>query len=88
MLRWTLDDPNVAYPTYAKIDEYARKDNGAILKKYPGFRNLSIHKGLSTNGRPRPASSATRATFPRPRATGRSSTSSSTTRASGRASGC
>jgi uncharacterized protein len=49
MERWTLDDPVVAYPTYAKIDEYARKDNGAILKKYPGFRNLSIHKGLSTN---------------------------------------
>jgi uncharacterized protein len=49
MVRWTLDDPVVAYPTYAKIDEYARKDNGAILKKYPGFRNLSIHKGLSTN---------------------------------------
>ena len=52
MVRWTLDDPIVAYPTYAKIDEYARKDNGAILKKYPGFRNLSIHKGLSTNGGP------------------------------------
>ena len=49
MVRWTLDDPVVAYPTYAKIDEYARKDNGALLKKYPGFRNLSIHKGLSTN---------------------------------------
>jgi uncharacterized protein len=54
MVRWTLDDPIVAYPTYAKIDEYARKDNGAILKKYPGFRNLSIHKGLSTNGGPDP----------------------------------
>ena len=49
MVRWTLDDPVVAYPTYAKIDEYARKDDGAILKQYPGFRNLSIHKGLSTN---------------------------------------
>ena len=54
MVRWTLDDPQVAYPTYAKIDEYARKDNGALLKKYPGFRNLSIHKGLSTNGGPDP----------------------------------
>ncbi len=54
MMRWTLDDPEVAYPTYAKIDEYARKNNGAILKKYPGFRNLSIHKGLSTNGGPDP----------------------------------
>ncbi|HYY60551.1 MAG TPA: amidohydrolase family protein [Burkholderiales bacterium] len=49
MRRWTLDDPLVAYPTYAKIDEFARKNNGAILKQYPGFRNLSIHKGLSTN---------------------------------------
>jgi hypothetical protein len=49
MMRWTLDDTHVAYPTYAKIDEYARKDNGAILKRFPGFRNLSIHKGLSTN---------------------------------------
>jgi uncharacterized protein len=54
MVRWTLDDSEVAYPTYAKIDEYARKDNGAILKQYPGFRNLSIHKGLSTNGGPDP----------------------------------
>ena len=49
MRRWTLDDEAVAYPTYEKIDRYARKDRGRILKKYPGFRNLSIHKGLSTN---------------------------------------
>jgi hypothetical protein len=49
MRRWALDDEAVAYPTYAKIDEYARKDHGRILRKYPGFRNLSIHKGLSTN---------------------------------------
>jgi predicted TIM-barrel fold metal-dependent hydrolase len=49
MTRWALDDEDVAYPTYAKIEEYARKDNGAILKKFPGFRNLSIHKGLQTN---------------------------------------
>jgi uncharacterized protein len=49
MTRWALDDPDIAYPTYAKIDEYAHKDNGAILKQYPGFRNLSIHKGLQTN---------------------------------------
>jgi uncharacterized protein len=49
MRRWALDDPEVAYPTYEKIDQYARKDNGAILKKHPGFRNLSIHKGLQTN---------------------------------------
>ena len=49
MRRWRLDDEAVAYPTYALIDKYARKDGGRILKKYPGFRNLSIHKGLSTN---------------------------------------
>ena len=49
MRRWALDDEAIAYPTYEKIDQYARKDNGAILKKYPGFRNLSIHKGLQTN---------------------------------------
>jgi hypothetical protein len=49
MRRWALDDPDVAYPTYAKIDEYARKHHGRILKERPGFMNLSIHKGLSTN---------------------------------------
>jgi predicted TIM-barrel fold metal-dependent hydrolase len=49
MRRWALNDVEVAYPTYAKIDEYARKDGGRILKERPGFRNLSIHKGLSTN---------------------------------------
>ena len=49
MMRWALDDPRVAYPTYAKIDEYARKDHGRILKEHPGFMNLSIHKGLQTN---------------------------------------
>ena len=54
MVRWTLDDPEVAYPTYARIDEYARRDNGALLKQFPGFRNLSIHKGLSTNAGPDP----------------------------------
>jgi hypothetical protein len=54
MVRWTLDDPVVAYPTYAKIDEYARRNNGALLKQFPGFRNLSIHKGLSTNAGPDP----------------------------------
>ena len=54
MTRWALNDEDVAYPTYLKIDEYARKDNGAILKRYPGFRNLSIHKGLSTTAGPDP----------------------------------
>src|SRR4029077_17261287 len=54
MRRWRLDDPEVAYPTYELIDQYANKDNGAIVKKFPGFRNLSIHKGLSTNAGPDP----------------------------------
>ncbi len=45
MRRWTLDDEAVAYPTYEKIDRYARKDGGRILKQYPGFRNLSIQQG-------------------------------------------
>jgi hypothetical protein len=49
MRRWALDDEAIAYPTYEKIDQYARRNNGEILKKYPGFRNLSIHKGLQTN---------------------------------------
>ncbi len=87
MRRWTLDDEAVAYPTYEKIDRYARKDRGRILKQYPGFRNLSIHRAC----RPTPPGtrrSATRATSRRPRATGRSSTSSSTTPASSRRSGC
>ena len=53
MQRWTLDDPEVAYPTYAKIDEYANKHKH-ILRDHPGFRNLSIHKGLSTNAGPDP----------------------------------
>ena len=56
MKRWRLDDPDVAYPTYERIDYHARKDHGRYLKSHPGFRNISIHKGLSTNepepGRP------------------------------------
>jgi predicted TIM-barrel fold metal-dependent hydrolase len=48
MRRWALNDEAVAYPTYAKIWEYARKDRGRLLKQKPGFLNLCIHKGLST----------------------------------------
>ena len=62
MVRWTLDDEVVAYPTYAKIEEYARKDNGAILKKYPGLQEPVDPQGPATNGRPRLRGSATRAT--------------------------
>jgi hypothetical protein len=49
MKRWRLDDPDVAYPTYERLDYHARKDGGSYLKAHPGFRNISIHKGLSTN---------------------------------------
>ncbi len=49
MKRWRLDDAEVAYPTYERLDYHARKDHGRYLKKHPGFRNISIHKGLSTN---------------------------------------
>jgi len=45
MRRWRLDDEAVAYPTYELIDSYATK---AQMKKYPGFRTLCVHKGLST----------------------------------------
>ncbi len=45
MKRWRLDDEAVAYPTYELIDSYATKE---VMKKYPGFRTLCVHKGLST----------------------------------------
>jgi hypothetical protein len=49
MKRWRLDDEVVAYPTYALIDA-----NRGELKEHPGFFNLCIHKGLSTNAGPQP----------------------------------
>lgn len=42
--RWTLDDEEVAYPTYEIIVR-----NKQQLKQHPGFFNICIHKGLSTN---------------------------------------
>ena len=48
--RWTLDDEQVAYPMYDLITR--NKDQ---LKKHPGFNNICIHKGLSTNAGPDPA---------------------------------
>jgi predicted TIM-barrel fold metal-dependent hydrolase len=45
MRRWALDDEEVAYPTYSLIDSYATPER---LREYPGFRNLCVHKGLST----------------------------------------
>jgi predicted TIM-barrel fold metal-dependent hydrolase len=49
MRRWRLDDEAVAYPTYELIYKYKNR-----LKKYPGFFNLSVHKGLSTDAGPEP----------------------------------
>ena len=46
MRRWRLDDEAVAYPTYELIDSYATKE---LMRDYPGFRTLCVHKGLSTN---------------------------------------
>jgi predicted TIM-barrel fold metal-dependent hydrolase len=44
MRRWTLDDQQVAYPMYELIVR-----NGDMLKSKPGFFNICIHKGLSTD---------------------------------------
>ena len=49
--RWTLDDEQVAYPMYDLITR--NKDQ---LKNHPGFNNICIHKGLSTNSGPDPSS--------------------------------
>jgi hypothetical protein len=50
MRRWTLDDPVVAYPMYDLIVR-----NSHMLKTHPGFFNICIHKGLSTNAADDPA---------------------------------
>jgi predicted TIM-barrel fold metal-dependent hydrolase len=47
MRRWRLDDEQVAYPMYELVVK-----NRAQLKKHPGFFNINIHKGLSTNALP------------------------------------
>ena len=52
MRRWTLDDHDdlghsgVAYPTYELITS---AKNRKQLQKHPGFYNICVHKGLSTN---------------------------------------
>jgi predicted TIM-barrel fold metal-dependent hydrolase len=46
MRRWRLDDEAVAYPTYDLIRSYATPER---MRRYPGFRTLCVHKGLSTN---------------------------------------
>jgi len=50
--RWRLDDEAVAYPMYEVITarEYRHQ-----LVKHPGFYNICIHKGLSTNAGEDPA---------------------------------
>ncbi len=49
MVRWQLDDEVVAYPMYETI--LANHDQ---LKTHPGFFNICVHKGLSTNAGPDP----------------------------------
>ena len=44
MLRWRMDDEDVAYPMY----EVIRKNRGE-LRGAPGFFNICVHKGLQTN---------------------------------------
>lgn len=44
MVRWRLDDEDVAYPMYDVIRRNRRE-----LAAHPGFFNICIHKGLQTN---------------------------------------
>jgi uncharacterized protein len=46
MATWRLDDPNVAYPMFEVITAPEYRD---LARKNPGFYNICIHKGLSTN---------------------------------------
>lgn len=50
MRRWRLDDETVAYPMYDLILQ-----NRDMLRTHPGFFNICIHKGLSTNADDDPA---------------------------------
>jgi predicted TIM-barrel fold metal-dependent hydrolase len=50
MRRWRLDDQQVAYPMYEMIVR-----NGSMLTTHPGFFNICIHKGLSTDAPDDPA---------------------------------
>jgi len=45
MMRWRMDDEDVAYPTYEVVSEYQRK----FGRSRPGFGTICVHKGLSTN---------------------------------------
>jgi hypothetical protein len=51
MRRWVLDDEVVAFPMYDLIVR-----NHHMLKTHPGFFNICIHKGLSTNAADDPSS--------------------------------
>jgi hypothetical protein len=51
MRRWRMDDEEVAYPTYALITS---RGNRRELRQHPGFYNICVHKGLSTNAPPDP----------------------------------
>ena len=59
MTTWRLDDEQVAYPMYQVITAPEYRD---YLRRHPGFYNICIHKGLSTNAPDSPAS--TPAGFP------------------------
>jgi predicted TIM-barrel fold metal-dependent hydrolase len=50
MRTWRLDDDQVAYPMYDLIVR-----NRDMLQTHPGFFNICIHKGLSTNAPDDPA---------------------------------
>jgi len=53
MTRWVLDDEQVAYPTYQVITD---PRYSAYARAHPGFYNLCIHKGLSTDAPDDPSS--------------------------------
>ena len=50
MRTWRLDDDQVAYPMYDLIVR-----NSDMVQTHPGFLNICIHKGLSTNAPDDPA---------------------------------
>jgi len=45
MMRWRMDDEDVAYPSYAVVTKYQKK----FRRSRPGFGTICVHKGLSTN---------------------------------------
>jgi len=53
MTRWVLDDEGVAYPMYEVITD---PRYSAYANEHPGFYNLCIHKGLSTDAPDDPSS--------------------------------